>query len=279
MIQTIDHLIIAVRDIELAKTNYTKLFGMPPVWHGAHKELGTINSIFNFENTYLELLSADGQGPGSVFVNYVLEQNGEGLAGLAFGTKDMDQTLRSLKTKANGIYEPSIGEGQNFLDHTIRKWKTLFLPPKLSRGLFSFVIEHTEGELPPQPLIDETAVHRLDHVVLKTSDANGFITIFRDVLNIRLALDKTVDGSKSRMLFFRLNKTTIEVIEQNNNESGDKLWGLAWAVKSIAATRDRLLNDGVDVTPIKRGLKENTLVATVKSHTHKVPTLLIEHTA
>ena len=128
-------------------------------------------------------------------------------------------------------------------------------------------------------LIDETAVHRLDHVVLKTIDANGFITNFRDVLNIRLALDKTMDGSKSRMLFFRLNKTTIEVIEQNNNESGDKLWGLAWAVKSIAATRDRLLNDGVDVAPIKRGLKENTLVATVKSHTHKVPTLLIEHTA
>ena len=209
----------------------------------------------------------------------MLEQNGEGLAGLAFGTKNMDQTVRALKTKAHGIYESSIGEGQNFLDRTTRKWKTLFLPPKLSRGLFSCVIEHVEGELPLHPLIDEAAVNRLDHVVLKTNDVNGFITIFRDVLNIRLALDKTVDGSKSRMLFFRLNKTTIEVIEQNNNESGDKLWGLAWAVKSIAATRDRLLNDGVDVTPIKRGLKENTLVATVKSHTHKVPTLLIEHTA
>ena len=279
MIQTIDHLIVAVSDIELAETNYTKLFGMPPVWNGTHKELGTINSIFNFENTYLELLSADGQGPGSVFVNYLLEQNGEGLAGWAFGTKDMDQTVRDLQTKAHGIYEPSIGEGQNVLDHTTRKWKTLFLPPKLSRGLFSFVIEHVEGELPLQPLIDGAAVNRLDHVVLKTSDADGFITIFRDVLNIRLALDKTMDGSQSRMLFFRLNKTTIEVIEQDNNESGDKLWGLAWAVKSISATRDRLLTDGVDVTPIKRGLKENTLVATVKSHTHKVPTLLIEHTA
>ena len=148
MIQTIDHLIVAVSDIELAETNYTKLFGMPPVWHGTHKELGTINSVFNFENTYLELLSADGHGHGSDFVNCVLEQNGEGLAGLAFGTKDMDQTVRALKTKANGICEPSIGEGQNCLDHSVRKWKTLFLPPKLSRGLFSFVIEHTEGALP-----------------------------------------------------------------------------------------------------------------------------------
>ena len=28
----------------------------------------------------------------------------------------------------------------------------------------------------------------------------------------------------------------------------------------------------------KKGAKKNTLVATVKSHTHAVPTLLIEHT-
>ena len=33
-----------------------------------------------------------------------------------------------------------------------------------------------------------------------------------------------------------------------------------------------------EVTEIKKGLKENTLVATVNSHTHNVPTLLIEHT-
>ena len=28
---------------------------------------------------------------------------------------------------------------------------------------------------------------------------------------------------------------------------------------------------------VKNGIKENTLVVTVKSHTHNVPTLLIEH--
>ena len=33
-------------------------------------------------------------------------------------------------------------------DQAIRKWKNLFLPPELTRGLFSFVIEHTEGSLP-----------------------------------------------------------------------------------------------------------------------------------
>ena len=47
---------------------------------------------------------------------------------------------------------------------------------------------------------------------------------------------------------------------------------------SIEEAYNRLISEGIDVTPIKEGLKENTLVATIKSHTHNVPTLLIEHT-
>ena len=59
--------------------------------------------------------------------------------------------------------------------------------------------------------------------------------------------------------------------------SKDKLWGLTWDVENIEQAHQRLLSEGVDVTPIKKGIKENTLVATIKSHTHNVPTLLIEH--
>ena len=70
----------------------------------------------------------------------------------------------------------------------------------------------------------------------------------------------------------------LEVIEKKDDkEPGDKLWGLAWEVESIEATHKRLLDEGVDVTPIKEGIKEKTLVATINSHTHNVPTLLIEH--
>ena len=60
MINTLDNLIIAVKDLNEAEQNYKKLFGLNPVWRGEHKELGTANVIFNFKNTYLELLSANG---------------------------------------------------------------------------------------------------------------------------------------------------------------------------------------------------------------------------
>ena len=47
-------------------------------------------------------------------------------------------------------------------------------------------------------------------------------------------------------------------------------------VKSIKDTHARLIKEGVEVTEIKQGIKEDTLVATIKSHTNNVPTLLIE---
>jgi len=37
MIDTLDHLIIAVEDLDKAEANYTKIFGMPPVWRESTK--------------------------------------------------------------------------------------------------------------------------------------------------------------------------------------------------------------------------------------------------
>ena len=55
MITSLDHLIVAVKDLEKAEMNFSEVFGVPPVWRGEHPELGTHNSIFNFKNTYLEI--------------------------------------------------------------------------------------------------------------------------------------------------------------------------------------------------------------------------------
>jgi hypothetical protein len=80
------------------------------------------------------------------------------------------------------------------------------------------------------------------------------------------------------LLFFCLNKTTIEVVEsKDEKEPSDSLWGLAWEVDNIDEAHKRLSADGIEVTSVKNGVKENTKVITVKSHCHGVPTLLIEH--
>jgi len=277
MISSLDHLIIAVKDLDKAEQDYSKIFGMPPVWRGEHKELGTINSIFNFQNTYFELLAANGDGLGAALVKNAIEANGEGLTGIVLGTDNIKEAFSSIQVAGFSIGDVSEGEGNNLKDLKIRKWKNLFLPPELTRGLFSFIIQHTDGELPASNY-QASSVSKLDHVVINTNDADGFISVYQDVFKIRLALDKVSEHWKKRMLFFRLNKTTIEVIESKDDQpANDQLWGLAWEVKNIEDAYQRLINEGVDVTPVQKGIKENTLVVTIKSHTHNVPTLLIEH--
>jgi catechol 2,3-dioxygenase-like lactoylglutathione lyase family enzyme len=278
MFNKLDHIIVAVKDLQEAENNYQKLFGIGPVWSGTHKELGTSNSLFNFQNTYFELLAPTSEGLGADLVNYYLDTTGEGLIGMVFATEDIAGVHSSLQEKKFLVGDPADGEGINSSDQQVRKWKNLFLPPELTRGIFSFVIEHTEGNLPQPKDLEPSSPHKLDHVVINTNDADGFIEIYQDIFNIRLALDKVIEHWQKRMLFFRLNKTTIEVIEQEDDlPPGDKMWGLAWDVKDIKKAHQRLLNEGIEVTPIQKGVKEKTLVATVKSHTQNVPTLLIQH--
>ena len=277
MINSLDHLIIAVKDLDEAEKDYTKIFGMPPVWRGEHKELGTINSIFNFENTYFELLASNGDGLGAALVDNAIDQDGEGLTGIVLGTDNLADAHASIVSSGFGVEDLSSGEGSNSHNKATRRWQNLFLPPELTRGLFSFIIQHTEGELPTSNY-QATSINKLDHVVINTNDADGFINVYQDVFKIRLALDKFIEHWKKRMLFFRLNKTTIEVIENKDEEpANDKLWGLAWEVKNIKDAYQRLIKEGVNITPVQKGIKENTLVSTIKSHTHNIPTLLIEH--
>ena len=277
MISSVDHLIIAVKDLDQAISDYEKTLGITPCWKGKHSELGTKNALFNFENTYLELLSPCDAGPGTEFINALLVENGDHLAGIALGTQNIEHTKEALKKNGYAV-EISSGEAVNEKDGKIRRWKNIFLPNALSRELFIFIIEHVEGDLSKNENQDPSIVKKLDHVVINTQDADSFISIYRDIYKIRLALDKTIEHWKRRMLFFRTNATTIEVIEdKDKKESADELWGLAWEVDSIEDAHKRLVGNKVEVSPIKDGLKKGTLVATVKSHTCNVPTLLIEH--
>ena len=277
MISAIDHLIIAVKDLDQATADYEKILGVTPCWKGFHKDLGTRNTLFNFENTYLELLAPHKDGPGSDFINSLINEKGDHLAGIALGTDNIELVKETLDESGNQV-EITQGEAINNDNGERREWKNIFLPNSLSRQLFIFIIEHTKGSLLSYKEKDSSLVKKLDHVVINTKDADSFINIYRDIYKIRLALDKTIEHWKSRMLFFRTNKTTIEVIEQKDkNVIADELWGLAWEVESIEEARRRLISNNVEVTPIKDGLKQGTLVATIKSHTCNVPTLLIEH--
>jgi len=117
----------------------------------------------------------------------------------------------------------------------------------------------------------------VDHVVLRTDDAQACIDLFAGELGIRLALDKTAPDWGGRMLFFRAGKLTLEVIESEGDANGGtSFWGLAYQCQDLAGTILTLGERGVAVSAMREGRKPGTLVATLKSHHLEIPTLLIQ---
>lgn len=279
MIEKLDHLVIAVSDLDSAVESYTKLFGYGPTWRGVHEQLGTANALFPVENTYLELLASNGnEGAGAAMIKATLELNGEGLAGLVLGTSNIQDLKESLLESGVELQDLALGEGVDSDQGLKRTWKNLFLPFSLTRGMFAFIIQHESGELPSVHGRSSSTINKLDHVVVNTNDPEGFKSLYGDTFGIRLALDQTVEKWGGRMLFFRLNHTTIEVIgKPDEDDPADKLWGLAWSVEDLKATHQRLVKEGLKISEVKAGRKENTLVCSVKSDTCNVPTLLIQH--
>ncbi len=280
MIKTIDHILVAVEDLDKAVENYSTIFGFAPTWLGEHPTLGTKNALFPLENMYLELIAKNknDEGPLADTVSTHLEKNGESIFGLALETDDIEIAKKELSIGLDTDLEISDGKGVNNTTGEKRHWRNIFIPKKFSRGIFTLLIQHTKGNLPKHKISDTSYISRMDHVVINSNDPDGLVELYRDKYGIRLALDQFVEQWGGRMLFFRTNHTTIEAIGvKKDGLPKDSLWGLAWTTKDIKKAHKRLLDAGVNITDVKDGRKPNTLVATIKSHCSNIPTLLIEH--
>ena len=278
MIKSIDHILVAVKDLEKAVRDYSLVFGFGPTWQGNHPSLGTKNALFPLENMYLELIAIDDEGPLAETVNEHLKKNGESIFGLALETDNIELAKNELSASFNTDLEISDGKGINNISKNERHWRNIFIPNKFSRGIFTLLIQHTKGILSEHDISDESNISRMDHVVINSNDPDGLVDLYGDKYGIRLALDQFVEKWGGRMLFFRTDHTTIEAIGiKKDGPAEDFLWGLAWTTKDIKKTHKRLVDAGVNVTDIKDGRKPKTLVATIKSHCADVPTLLIEH--
>ena len=166
-----------MEDISSATDSYTKLLGFPPTWKGIHPGQGTENALFPLENLYIELLAAKGEGAGAITVKSFLELNGEGLSGIALGTSDIQEAKKKLAEMEVNAGEIISGEGTDFDSNEIRTWKYSFFPFSLTRGVFTFFIEHLDGKLPKHREEFDSPINRLDHVVINTNDPDGLISL------------------------------------------------------------------------------------------------------
>lgn len=280
MSTTIDHIIIAVTDLPTATAEYSQLLGRSPSWQGSHPDYGTANTLFQLDNTYIELLAPCGVGVATEHINHVLNGQDACLGGLVFGTPDATAFIDHARKRGLAASDPIAGHGVDTETGAKRSWQNMFWDAAAARGIFSFCIAHEFGSsLPSAVPTGEGAISAVDHVVVRTQSVEAAKRFYGEQLGIRLALEQHVPEWGGTQLFFRASSMSIEVIASNKSPAHDEMWGLALTSSDLNATRARLIESGVDVSDIREGRKPGTRVCTIKSHALNIPTLLIEHGA
>ena len=144
MLLGIDHLVIAVRDLDDAADELERCVGLAATGGGRHPTLGTQNRLAWLGDTYVELVSianpgvAEGSWLGVPTIA-ALERGG-GLATWSIATDSIDADVRALREIGAGFGDPTPGERMR-PDGTVVRWR-LAIGGALGPAEPPFLIQH-----------------------------------------------------------------------------------------------------------------------------------------
>ena len=131
MFGQIDHVGVAVSDLDRAIALYQGTFGMPVVHRETVAEQGVEAVLLDVGDGHVELLSP--LGPETVVGKFV-ERRGEGLHHVAYRVDDIDAALARLGEVGVDLIDPEPRIG-------IRKSRVAFLHPKSTDGVLTELVE------------------------------------------------------------------------------------------------------------------------------------------
>lgn len=135
MLDAIDHVGIAVEDIEAALALYRDSLGLPVVHRERVAEQGVDAALLDIGESHVELLEP--LAPETA-VGRFLARRGPGLHHVAYRVHDIDRTLSDLKSS-----------GMNLIDETarvgIRGSRVAFVHPGSTGGVLTELVEPAHG--------------------------------------------------------------------------------------------------------------------------------------
>lgn len=256
MITGLDHVVLAVRDIASGAALYETLLGA-----SAEHETrdGVATASFVTQNLIVELMAPVDLGPAASRLRMAL-QDGEGLKSVVFAVDSIEAAHR--RCARVGLSPEEISERET--------WRSFRANTERTNGVRLFFLQRRD------PLRERFGANiSLDHIVIRTADADRAAALYGARLGLDMRLDREVAGR--RLMFFCCGDAIVEIVHDASLEgAGDKLWGLSWRVPNADAARERLAGAGVDVSEVRAGMKPGTRVFTVRNNTCGVPTLMIE---
>jgi catechol 2,3-dioxygenase-like lactoylglutathione lyase family enzyme len=254
LISSIDHVVIAVRDLAAGVAAYEILLNRTasPVQTAD----GVATALIPTCNIAVELMAPVASGDSGDRLRAALE-DGEGLKSLVFAVSDIERMHK--RCERVGLARQAIAERDN--------WRSFRVGAERTHGVRLFFMERRE-----QPELSPGG--GLDHIVIRTPEPERAAALYGARLGLDMRLDREVMGR--RLMFFRCGDAVVEIVHDPALNDRDTLWGLSWRVADAGAERERLANAGLEVSDVRTGMKPGTRVFTVRSGTCGVPTLMIE---
>jgi len=127
----LDHVAIAVEDLDSAVEVYNRLLGSPPDQMATSREFGIRAAIYRLGDVKIELM--EGLDPGTTIARFV-EKQGPGLHHLCFAVPDLEKAIAALSLEGFEI----IGGGD---DIGVEGYPVAFAHPKSTGGVLTEFIE------------------------------------------------------------------------------------------------------------------------------------------
>ena len=134
MLERIDHVGVAVDDLEAALRLYGSALGMAAVHRETVTEQGVEAVLLDIGDGHVELLSPLGEDTP---VGKFLARKGAGLHHVAYAVADIDETLRALADEGIELIDSEPRTG-------IRNSRVAFLHPRSTGGVLTEIVEPAE---------------------------------------------------------------------------------------------------------------------------------------
>lgn len=135
MFSRIDHIGVAVTDLDAAIELYETHFGMELVHRETVEEQGVDAVLLDVGDGHVELLAP--LGPDTA-VGKFLEKKGPGLHHVAYAVEDIDATLEAIKAAGLSLIDKEPRTG-------IRGSRVAFLHPRSTGAVLTEIVEPAEG--------------------------------------------------------------------------------------------------------------------------------------
>ena len=176
----IDHVVIAVSDLDVGVTDYRSL-GFNVFYGGRHANGATHNALICFvDSSYIELLALTGDAPQPEMIDFSrMMAVGEGLGGYAYLSTDLDADIAALRAQGIAVGEPIDGARVK-TDGTRIAWRLALV----NDGFTPFYVQ----DVTPRHL-------RVPHDTETTTQPNGVT----GVVGIDTAADGTLTALRLRV--------------------------------------------------------------------------------